>query len=375
MRLIINASTLSGTGVTQVALSFIRECLLIEEHEYLIFASPCLQPYLEQIKLPKNCTCLNIGGAKLYTLSGRKDIKRMKEAEKSFKPDCVFSIFGPSWWRPTVPHLMGFAYGHYVYKDSPFFKLIPFSMRLNISVMEFIHKKALLHNGSYFVSETVDVSSRLQSFLGIDEKHSFVVSNTASSFFLSCKDLAFDCERNGIFNYYTLCSCARHKNLEILNDVIPILKDRGVQNIRFNTTLREADYNRIFNEDVRNMIVNHGPIRIEACPSFVANMDALFLPTLIECFSASYPEAMVLKKPIVTSNLSFAKAICGNGAIYFDPLNAQDIAEKVIKLAQDSSYYNQKAIESDKKFQDFITPKERALRYLDICKKISKYKL
>ena len=37
MKLLINASTLKGTGVVQVASSFILECINIPEHEYIIF--------------------------------------------------------------------------------------------------------------------------------------------------------------------------------------------------------------------------------------------------------------------------------------------------------------------------------------------------
>lgn len=55
----------------------------------------------------------------------------------------------------------------------------------------------------------------------------------------------------------------------------------------------------------------------------------MFLPTLLECFSASYPEAGFMKVPIFTSDLSFAKTICGEGAFYFNPMDCKNIASVI----------------------------------------------
>ena len=33
----------------------------------------------------------------------------------------VFTVFGPSYWRPKVPHLCGYAKPQYIFKNSPFF--------------------------------------------------------------------------------------------------------------------------------------------------------------------------------------------------------------------------------------------------------------
>ena len=55
----------------------------------------------------------------------------------------------------------------------------------------------------------------------------------------------------------------------------------------------------------------------------------MFLPTFLECFSASYAEAMLMKKPIITSNLGFAQNVCKDAAVYFDPCNPEDIIDKI----------------------------------------------
>ncbi|MCI7164313.1 MAG: glycosyltransferase, partial [Butyricimonas virosa] len=78
-----------------------------------------------------------------------------------------------------------------------------------------------------------------------------------------------------------------------------------------------------------------GKVNVNQCPFLYEQSDIMFLPTLLECFSASYPEAMKMKKPIMTSALGFAKGLCGEAAIYFNPLDARDIADKIYKLNED----------------------------------------
>ena len=56
------------------------------------------------------------------------------------------------------------------------------------------------------------------------------------------------------------------------------------------------------------------------------------MPTLLESFSGTYVESMFHKKPIITSDLDFAKAVCDNSAIYFNPLDEADILEKNLKV-------------------------------------------
>ena len=95
----------------------------------------------------------------------------------------------------------------------------------------------------------------------------------------------------------------------------------------------------------------------------------MFLPTLLETFSASYPEAMIMEKPIITSNLSFAKDICASSAEYFNPLDPEDIAKKILNLYSDKNRYNQLIEFGKKQVKIFPNPNERAKKYLSICRK------
>ena len=371
MKIIINSSTFKGTGVTQVAVSFIHECINFPENEYLVFMSPNVASNINQKMFPQNFTFYTFGKHSLYGLRGIPDLYKMKRIEASYKPDAVFSVFGPSLWKPKAPHLQGYAFPHYIYVNSPAFDRMTFREKMGVKLRQFVHIGHMKHEGKYFVCETEDVSEKLHELHHIKRDRIFTVSNTANSYFLNYKSERTGRENRQEFRFYSLCSNSPHKNLSILNEVIPILKSRNLsKKILFYVTIPQKDYDAMFCDHVKDYIVNVGPLKVADCPAFVDSCDALFLPTLLECFSASYPEAMLLTKPIVTSDLPFATTVCKDAALYFDPYNAHEIADCIISIVEDENLRNDLVLKGKKQLNTFSGPRKRAIEYLKICKQI-----
>jgi glycosyltransferase involved in cell wall biosynthesis len=84
-------------------------------------------------------------------------------------------------------------------------------------------------------------------------------------------------------------------------------------------------------------IVNLGIIHPNQCVNLYNSCDIVFVPSLLEIFTAVYPEAMASGKPIVTNNLSFAKSICGDAALYYDYSSAEDASLKIIELIENNN--------------------------------------
>ena len=78
-----------------------------------------------------------------------------------------------------------------------------------------------------------------------------------------------------------------------------------------------------------------------------------------------------MKKPILTSDLPFAHDICGDAAIFFDPMNEIDITEKIILLLNNPSISNQLIENGLEKLKFFDNSEKKAIKYLQICEKIS----
>ncbi|MCF0058316.1 glycosyltransferase [Dyadobacter sp. CY356] len=372
MKLLINTSALSASGVTQVSVSFINECIHFPEHEYHIFLSKTIKSQLDLKLFPENFKFYSFSNHPLYGLSGLQTRAKLRRLEKEIKPDKVFSIFGPSWWTPGVPHLQGYAYPHYVYPDSPLFNILSTSQKIKISVLKIIHLFFLERNGKNYVSETSDVSDRFEQLISNKRSHFFTVNNTCNNYFLQFQ---FNKEKRILpeklkneFRFLSLCTYSVHKNLDILNKIIPILdKNYPAHELKFVLTIDPLILEKNFTPEAKSRIINLGRIDVRDCPQLYSECDAVFLPTLLECFSANYPEAMIMEKPILTSNLSFATTICKDAAVYFDPLNAVEIAQTLVEIQQNEGLRNQLIDNGKRVLNKLPTPTERARQYLDIC--------
>jgi len=96
----------------------------------------------------------------------------------------------------------------------------------------------------------------------------------------------------------------------------------------------------------------------------------MFQPTLLECFSATYPEAMKMEVPIVTTDLEFARGLCGNAAIYYSPLSARDAAGAIYKTATDKALQTQLKDAGKQQLLSYDTYDQRAEKLIGILEKI-----
>ena len=372
MKILINCSDLRGTGVCQVAASFLNECRFFYKNEYVVFISPLVKKYVGNETFPSNFKFYEFADKPLSSFKGFPNIFKMKKIETAEKPDVTFSVFGPSYWRPKSPHLQGFAYPHYDYPESPLFGILSIREIFGVKIRKLVHVSQMKRNGDYFVCETDDVAERWSKMYEIPKEKVFKAYNTASEPFFSYKSKSNERNDNE-FRFFSLCSPYKHKNLEILNEVCRLIPDLDIRkSIRFYTTLKKEAYERIFNKETRKYIVNVGPQVVTDCPKIVDQCDALFLPTLLECFSASYPEAMCMGKPILTSNLSFATDVCKDAALYFDPLDAKDIICKMKELIETPKLYTSLQEKGKMRLKEFGCAKDRARTYLNICEEIIK---
>lgn len=93
---------------------------------------------------------------------------------------------------------------------------------------------------------------------------------------------------------------------------------------------------------------------------------------LLECFSANYPEAMKMNLPILTSDLSFAREVCGEAALYFDPTDELDIFDKIKIVIENKDVRTKLTEKGRSQLNNFCSSKGRAQKYLEICSNIIK---
>lgn len=365
MRILINASNIHVGGGAQVSLSFIYHLQHFQHHKFLVLASQKISSQLNLSELKSNVEVKTIDFG--FSDSLKRKAKGMHNLEKKFNPNVVFTVFGPSYWTPKAPHLMGFAMPWLINPESKAFKELSVKMWLKKNIQNRIKGFYNSKNAKYYVVETEDVKQRLKQYFKVPLENTWVVDNTYNQHFNNV--VVQPTKQSEVFELITITANYPHKNLKIIKKIIPILKTRGLK-VRFTLTIPSTDFENMFggeNEYVRNL----GPISSKDCPKYYNQSDALFLPTLLECFTASYPEAMVMKRPILTSDLPFAKQICKEGnALFFDPLNPEEIANQIENLVNNDHLYDELVKNGLKRVKEYMTSEQRAEAYISILEKL-----
>ena len=367
MIIIVNTTTAFKGGSVQVALSFLIEFRKFNNFEFHIFVGPGLRDLIEAQDFP--------GNFKFYFFEHRPSQRffttkplsvEFEKIEKKIKADFVITTSGPSYWRPSCPHIIGYNLPHYVYSDSPFWSIAKISTKLRFYFLKFIIRYFYKKDADYYFVQTDDVRDRLINF--INSKNVFTVPNTCGfSKGIGDNDLKFLPRRNKeTFRFLTLSAYYEHKNLEILSLVSKKLESLGIFNVEFILTLSNEAFLKCFNRDKPSGVINVGPVKPKDCPNLYDECDAIILPTLLECFSANYVEAMFMKKPIITTDLSFARTVCKDAALYFQPLSADDATEKIVTFIGNQDLRSRLVEKGTARLQDFPNAAERASMIIDI---------
>lgn len=352
-----------------MALSFINECRNFPQHEYYVWVGPGVRKSLKEEKFPANFQFEHfdfgvISFKKTFSINST-----MQAVEQRIKPDVIIATSGPSYFHSRAPQIIGYNLGLYLYDELPFNAKRNWYRDLRFILKRRLHHYYFKRDADYFVVQTDDVNQRVRKALRTDKV--LTVTNTASSYYHQWKKYPakLPCKSPDSFRFVTISSYYVHKNLEILPKVLGELKERGIHNVEFVLTLKGEYFESYI--DTQSGIHNVGPVKPPECPSLYAECDALFMPTLAECFSASYPEAMVMEKPIVTTDLGFARSICGEAALFYKAQDAKAAADKIEILINDPSLQAQLIAKGKQQLQSFDTPKERAEKYLHLCKALS----
>ncbi|MGQ2982064.1 glycosyltransferase [Flavobacterium sp.] len=373
MRILINTATTFKGGGVQVANSFIKECRNYPENEYHVILGSALGKSLDRASFPDNFHFYDIPFRPATRVFSLKPIASFFDAiEAKAKPDVVFTTSGPSYWRPKAPHLTGYNLPHYIYPESPFFAALS-----PIGRLKWYFKGAFIiyffkKGSDAYVVQTDDVNTRLRKLLGTDKVAT--VSNTCSTYYYDPATFPdrLPARKEGEFRMLTLSAWYPHKNLSVIPKVVdslePAIKDR----VRFVVTLPEDVYEQHFEERYRQYVLNVGVVPMEQGPSLYKECDAMFLPTLLECFSASYAEAMAMEKPILTSDMGFAHTICADAALYFDPVDANAIAAQIKKLILSPESVQDLINKGTRQLKAFGSAGERAQKYLKIAEELIK---
>lgn len=93
-------------------------------------------------------------------------------------------------------------------------------------------------------------------------------------------------------------------------------------------------------------------------------------PTLLECFTATYPEAMRMEVPIVTTDLDFAHGLCGDAALYYSPLSAADATQNILEVYHNAALRKKLVEAGHKQLEIFDNNEQRANKVIKLLEEI-----
>jgi glycosyltransferase involved in cell wall biosynthesis len=363
MKLIINTVNLKIGGAFQRSISFLKELKDLGKDEYHIFINENISNQIDVKSYSSNFYFYFFDHSPANLRYRTSVVRRFNFLEDKIKPNAVFSFVGPCYWRAKSPHLVGFGLPHIVYDDYEYVKKYSWKVKLEMIYKKYWTKK----EADYYVVQTEDVRERLSNRLNIDKSKIFIVSNGIGAQYKGV-ELKRTSDKE-VKKLLMISTFRPSKNFEIINEVIPYLKD-GSFDYEFHITIKQEDYDRVF-KGQEKWVKNHEHVLTKDCPDLYNKCDVMFLPSHLECFSASYVEAMKMGRPILTSNLSFATTVCGDAAMYFDNLNPKDIAEKINKIFHDEKLYDNLVTKGKKRLEIFDDSIAQTEKYLEICQNIS----
>jgi len=132
-----------------------------------------------------------------------------------------------------------------------------------------------------------------------------------------------------------------HKNLTRLIEAFSIIRDKHGLDLELVITGKpDPHYPEVKQEikkyNLKQEVICTGLVEENELVDLYNAADLYIFPSLYEGFGMPPLEAMKCGTPVVASKISSIPEICGKNAVYFDPYDAKDIANKILGLYKDA---------------------------------------
>lgn len=365
MVFLVNCSNLKQGGGLQVADSFCRELNRFSQHRFIVVLSSSFTDTRLAIQEYPNVIVFNydVRNTIKTIILGRDPF--LDDLVSSNKVSVVLTVFGPSRWRPNCKHLCGFARAQLLL-NNPLRKITRLKQRLEYCIWEWGFKKS----SDTFYTENRYISEKLPQLLG--NVTVFTVTNYYNQIF----DQPDHWKTRSIPSFsgttlLTLSSPYSHKNLEISADITRILvrQHPGFQ-FRFVFSIDRQHFDADI-DGIEEHFVFLGTVEIAECPSLYMQCDIAFQPSVMECFTATYPEAMRMERPIVTTDLEFAHGLCGDAACYYCATDAKSAADVIFKVATDKELVSRLVAKGREQLKTYDNYEQRAAKLIAILENLA----
>lgn len=218
-------------------------------------------------------------------------------------------------------------------------------------VLERLRTKWPWYRGGVHVIEN-PVSSRIGA-AGAAEAESLIEARAASL--------------QGVLTLLYVSRFYPHKNHEFLLPLSQALQTREIRHRVLITLDSRIEGAASFLRQVEESglpIVNLGEVSQALLREHYENAHAMLFPSRSETFGNPLVEAMGFGLPVIAPDLEYAHAVLASAGIYYIEDDADDCAEKILKLVQDTEQYRATCSESRARSSHFPNSSQWLQRYL-----------
>jgi glycosyltransferase involved in cell wall biosynthesis len=184
--------------------------------------------------------------------------------------------------------------------------------------------------------------------LGCDARKVRVIpAGAAEESALRLKEAMPEREVRGPIRLFYVGSASPHKNLRVIADALTILHRKGHAAVLV-ATLESGE-----GLPVRDDIQALGYLGRSQLAGEMQRADCLVMPSLAETVCLPLVEAMGLAVPVVVADRPYAREVCGEAGLYFDPDDADALANAVVSLVRDQAAKTSRVAEGVRKARTF----------------------
>lgn len=255
---------------------------------------------------------------------------------------------------------MGFADGWVTHPTRLAFSCLPFWQIPLVRIKQWV-KRSWIKRADAIVFETEVAKDGLVRQMPCLEGRCHVIPNAVPA---ALWGGGYErCQRSSeIVNVLVIGLGYPHKRIDVVVNLYDAWHEIGRnRDIRIHVTLDEkSPVLRYIQGEMRrrcadDVIVNHGVLPVRQCRELYLSADAVFHPSVLETFSATYLEAMHYNVPIICWDLPFAREICGDYGVYCGVYDFKCVAIHLQKLCDSKEFdaaRRRRAIKCLSKFPD-----------------------
>ena len=284
--------------------------------------------------------------------------------------DMVYTMAGPAYVNFDCYHVQGISNPYITHVDYSVLKMKLSeycATRLRVFYQSFWAQRA-----DYFIFQTDYSRNQWLLRSGKMRTMTSVVANSYDPGFISAIKRSKDAKNIIRVNYVFIPGSAfAHKNHFLILDLIDSYEEElRTLGIVFVTTLSNdsaiAKHLKLKLDrlDCVDLWDNYGNLSYGKIASIYAESKVVLIASLLETFSATYLEAMIAQKPLIVMDVSFAREICSNHAIYVEVGDNLALINELTKLIAGDTIEFKDGLGFVK--DNFVSSKERNEKILEL---------